>query len=104
MNVDEIAKLIDVNARTLWNVSLEISGRDFDLYKRMKDVRIGDLVVETTSVHYHPAIDRVGYLKDITKDENGYTTYLVERLNGNKMEWSNCKFIKILNEYKYMEC
>lgn len=100
-NMEKMAEILDVNARTLWSVSLGGSQRQIELYERIKDIKIGDLVTETSSAFTYPAINRVGYLREIFKGEDGFTHYKIERLNGKTMDWSNCKFIKILTDFEH---
>ena len=100
-NVEKNAEIIDINARTLWSVSLGGNQRQIELFERIKDVNVGDLVVETSSAFMYPAINRVGYLKEIFKGEDGWTHYIIERLNGKTMDWSNCKFIKVLSDFEH---
>jgi len=101
MESEKMAEIIDVNARTLWSTSLGGNPRQIELFERIKDVNVGDLVVETSSAFMYPAINRVGYLKEIFKGEDGWTHYIIERLNGKTMDWSNCKFIKVLTDFEH---
>ncbi|MCP3742722.1 hypothetical protein [Rossellomorea sp. BNER] len=103
MELEKIADLIDVNARTMWSLSLGGSTRQLNMFDRMKEINEGDLVVEISSAFANPAINRVGYLKEIFTGEDGFTHYLIERLNGKTMDWSNCKFIKVITEYQYLD-
>ncbi|MED4455924.1 hypothetical protein [Metabacillus fastidiosus] len=101
MEFEKMAEIIDVNARTLWSVSLGGSKRKLELFDRIKNIEIGDLVIETSSTFVYPAINRVGYLREIFEGEDGWTHYIIERLNGKTMDWSNCKFIKVLTDFEH---
>jgi hypothetical protein len=101
MNVEKMAEIIDVNVRTLWSVSLGGSKRDRECFERLNDVFINDLVVETSSVSIGvPAIKRVGYLREIYVGEDGWDHYIIETLDGNTVDWVNCRFIKVLTEFQ----
>jgi len=101
IDIEKMAEIIDVNTRTLWSVSLGGNQRQIELYERIKEVNVGDLVVETSSTFMYPAINRIGYLKEVFQDEDGWTHYIIERLNGKTMDWSNCKFIKALTDFEH---
>ena len=104
-NIEKMANVIDINARTLWSVSLGLfSNRQAELYERIKEVNVGDLVTETSSAFAYPAINRVGYLKSIIESEDsddGWRHYIIEKLDGKTMDWSNCKFIKVLTNFEH---
>ncbi len=96
-----------------------------DLYERMKDIRIGDIVVEITTIlmsvagkHHRPALDAVGHLVKITQEkivfsdpdfvwneeEEGKphpteTCTYIRTLDGREFKWTNASFISVQTEY-----
>lgn len=103
MDLKQFANIIDVNVRLLWHVSLGGSAKQIELFKRMENVEIGDLVLEiTTANHGVPAFNRLGYLREVKKIEGGLKHYYIERLDGTITNWSNCTMIKVPTEFRYL--
>jgi hypothetical protein len=80
------------------------------LYERFKDVRPGDLVVETTTFHMpgRAAIDAVGYLRRVVwepiaewDDEPRPTekVFYIRTLDGREYRWTNADFISAPTEF-----
>lgn len=94
-------------------------------YERMKDIRVGDLIVEKTTIlmsicgkHYRPALDAVGHLVKITQEkivfgdpdfvwneeEEGKphpteTCTYIRTLDGREFRWTNASFLSVPTEY-----
>ena len=77
------------------------------LYEQVKNPRVGDMVLEVSSYFcierewqkckgVSHAKKAIGRLLKIEKDDELGITYELELLDGSKMLWSNCMFIRIL--------
>ncbi|MES5837962.1 hypothetical protein [Bacillus cereus group sp. MG11] len=101
MNVEQIAEIIDANARMAYKHAY--SGgtlKSEEQSKNMEQVEIDDLVTVILSSHVS-AINRVGYLRKRFQDKQKNECYLIERLNGEVAEWSDCKLIKVYESYVF---
>lgn len=95
----KLVELTEVLVRMLWQVSLGGSSRQMKLFDEMQNVSVGDLVMETSIGDNVMSMDKIGYLRRIEKEEDGWKHYYVECLNGKVIDWTNCSFIKIPTAY-----
>jgi len=85
-------------ARKLWVSSLYANNDK--LFEEMKDIKIGDLVIEITTPNLKTSsskktIDAIGYLQHY----DGNSLYVIKRLANNKIiTWSNAEFVKVPND------
>ncbi len=101
MKVEQVAEIIDANARMAYKHAY--SGGTYkseEQRKNMEKVEIDDLVTVTLSSH-DSAVNRVGYLRKRFQDKQKNECYLIERLNGEVAEWSDCKLIKVYESYVF---
>lgn len=101
MKVEQVAEIIDANARMAYKHAY--SGgthKSEEQRKRMEQVEVNDLVTVTLSSHVS-AINRVGYLRKKFHDKHNNECYLIERLNGEITEWSDCELIKVFESYVF---
>lgn len=102
MEIEKLAEIIDANARMAFNHTLSaVTTRSQKQFERMKEIEIGDLVTETSSAFAYPAIHRVGYLENRFKGDDGWEHFIIRKLDGKTMDWSNCSFIKVFEEYVF---
>lgn len=101
--------LLAISAYTAWRNT--ITGRQSpdqqQYYNRMHNPIIGDLVLEITTFHSHPAIDRIGRLVSVTDEpyptwaNDGEchvrfgTVHTIETLDSRMYKWENCDFVVI---------
>ncbi|MFE8094439.1 hypothetical protein [Bacillus toyonensis] len=101
MKVEQVAEIIDANARMAYKHAY--SGgtlKSVEQRKKMEQVEIDDLVTVSLSSHVS-AIHRVGYLRKRFHDKHNNEGYLIERLNGEIAEWSDCELIKVFESYVF---
>lgn len=101
LKLEQIAKIIDANARMAYKHAY--SGgtlKSEEQSKNMEQVEIDDLVTVVLSSHVS-AINRVGYLRKKFHDKHNNECYLIERLNGELAEWSDCELIKVFESYVF---
>lgn len=91
--------VIEVLTRMLWQVSLGNNERQHNLFEHIHKVEVGDLVMETSIGNRVPPIRKIGYLRKMQKEEDGWKHYYVQCLDGETVDWTNCSFIKIPKEY-----
>lgn len=96
---NKLIELVEVLVRMLSQVSLGGSNRQINLFKAMNNVSVGDLVMATDTGKNVPAIRKIGYLKQVTKEDDGWRHYYIECLDGKIIDWIDCGFIKIPTEY-----
>jgi hypothetical protein len=124
--LEQIARAIGVSNYLAYTASISGQhGAARELYDRMKDVRVGDMVIEITTIlmsvagkHYRPALDAVGHLVKITREKIVFSdpdfvwneeeegqphptekcTY-VKTLDGREFRWTNASFISVQTEY-----
>ncbi|MFJ8528540.1 hypothetical protein [Bacillus sp. NPDC094106] len=100
MKLEQIAEIIDANARMAYKHAYSGGTHKSEEQRtKMEQVEIDDLVTVTSSSHVS-AINRVGYLRKMFHDKNNNECYLIERLNGEIAEWSDCKLIKVYESYQ----
>lgn len=101
MKLEQIAEIIDANARMAYKHAF--SGgtlKSEEQSKNMEKVEIDDLVTVILSNHIS-AMNRVGYLRNRFTDKHNNECYLIERLNGEIAEWSDCQLIKVYESYVF---
>ncbi|WP_333728489.1 hypothetical protein [Bacillus paranthracis] len=101
LKLEQIAEIIDANARMAYKYAY--SGgtlKSEEQSKNMEQVEIDDLVTVILSSHVS-AIHRVGYLRKRFYDKHNNEGYLIERLNGEIAEWSDCELIKVFESYVF---
>ena len=102
MKISEMINALSVTSLMLYHETLEKSsfvfGGDGKLYKELTNFKVGDLVMEMSTKSFKPASLRIGKLLRIEKDKGVLGTYTIRNAYGKKITWSNCSFIKILEE------
>lgn len=126
-DLEQIARTMGVCAYTAWVAVLcgNPTGNQEQLNKRMRDIQVGDWIVETTTIlmsvtgrSYRPALDAVGRLVKITQEKVVFSdpdfvwdetaegkphpteacTY-IKTLDGREFRWTNASFVSIPNEW-----
>lgn len=93
--------------RNLFSGNMSINQQE--IYDRMSNPEIGDLVLETSSFTRTHPLNRIGKLISITnepydeQDPDGdhisrRDIWTIERLNGEQFRWENCNFIVIAED------
>ena len=94
--VERYVMLLYRTGRELWTATLNGTPAAQERFKKMQDIKIGDLVIEISSFGLQSAtVERtmpaIGWLSNFDGER-----YFIERLdNGELQEWSNAEFIKI---------
>ncbi len=112
-------RLVEVNAYCVWSAVLcgNQNPRQQRMYERMKDYKIGDLVMEISTIWFKGtdsrfdtsrAASRIGVLKNKTREpfpdwdeeEQGEPSPLeevhyIETLDGRMFRWTNANFVAI---------
>lgn len=133
--LEELAGLIGIAAYNAYGAVLvgDPAPVTEALYKRMQDVRVGDWVVEQTTIlmtgnsgarhgHYRKAIDAVGKLLRITQEKVDFgdpsfvwneaeegrphpteKCFYIQTLDGREFRWTNASFISVPSEYPVPE-
>ena len=115
MELKKLAEIIDTCAGAAYHNALHASSRSDITWRHFKDFKPGQMVVEVTSSHRSPAIDRLGELISVTDEEmewpqeakdewledprNGPVPkerfYTIKTLDGREYRWHNADFIRI---------
>lgn len=125
--LEELARVIGLSAYNAEGAALvgDPAPVTEAFYKRTQDVRIGDWVVERTTIamsvsntHYRPALDAVGRLIKITEEKVAFDDpdfvwdekeegrphptekcVYIRTLDGREFRWTNASFLSIPAEY-----
>lgn len=118
---DELIRLLGVSALQVWVGALAIAATEPRLYLEIKDPKVGDLVIEITSLGHRrnsnaaassgfgrltavrkQLITEVGDGDDWDVEVDGPiptdTYWYITTLDGKEERWSNCRFIKVLEK------
>jgi len=128
--LEEIARAIGISTYLAYTTTLVGNPAPIttEYRDRVKDVRVGDMVVEVTTIlmsvtggHYRAALDAVGHLVKITQEpvvfsagfvwdekEEGRphpteTCTYIKTLDGREYRWTNASFISVPTEYPVRE-
>jgi len=118
MDAAQISKLLAITAYKPYSLALDgaLSGKSkgTEYYEFVSHPRVGQIVVETSSLHRRGGPENIGRLVSITrepmytpkewKDEAGPipqdTFWTIELLHdGSLFKWSNCSFIVVPEKY-----
>lgn len=89
----DLARILAVTLDSLWRLALASHATPFGeaLFERMSNPQVGDLVLETTSMHRRPwPYESLGVLKAI--DDDVWSVQVLV-LPSNVCKWSNASFI-----------
>jgi hypothetical protein len=90
--VNQAAKVIFDSAWAFW--SLVLSDMKYaEIFTHMNDPQVGDYAFENTNP-FVPDKNKVGKILEMP----AHGMYIIERLDGTTMEWSNAKMIKVPDE------
>lgn len=94
--INSLKALTDA-AFSLYSYSLNHNTK---LFHELHDIKVGDLVFETTSYVMSKGNARynsIGHIKEMNEDKS---KIVIMDLSGELISWTNCKFIKILASNK----
>lgn len=99
LDIAQIASCLHKLGENCWRLALfsGMSAAQNEQYKLMSTPRVGDLVMEVSTIRRRKnAIDGVGILMKISpKQPSGFKKWTIKTLDGRKMVWTNCHFIKL---------
>ncbi len=98
MKKEELIKALCHATYAAWQLSLNCTPSCMDAFKEMKDIRVGDLVVEITSLVFRQNYnDLIGYVVDFGPSKYGCErAVLLKKLSdGKQMIWDNCEFVRV---------
>lgn len=128
LDLEEVARTIGLSAYNAWTATLvgNPARTTADLNHRMRDVQLGDWVVETTTILMssqrvggrRPALDAVGKLLKITEEKVRYEDpdfvwdeaeegrphptercYYIRTLDNREFRWTNAMFVAVAAEW-----
>lgn len=100
MKKADILELLVRSVYQLWSMSLNGAPDCHQKYEKMRDVAVGDIVMELTTAALIPGhINSIGRLVEIIKGSSEFNDiYVIKRLSdGKPFRWSNCQFVRVPN-------
>src|SRR2546430_2277388 len=103
MKKPNIIRLLEINAYEVYSATLvgNATPHTQALHKWITNPRVGDLVLETSTLYHEEITDRLGYLRAVDLID-GEMFYTIETLNGDTKRWQNARFIRVVEDLRHL--